>query len=206
MRNRLQRRHRRGGFTLLELLMALALFAIMTVKIHYAMVAANQASTRSTRRIVVEDQARRVLQQIAVAVMGANRGTLIPDTVAPLSMSSMRFQVNLGIENGEVVWSDPEQVALDDATEQVFWSSNPDAANARRVVWSNLVTPFLEGELPNGMDDNGNGLIDEKGLSFEVDRNAVRIRLTLERITDDGESVMETVETTVTCRNLNVDS
>ncbi len=198
--------HRRGGFTLLETMMAVALLAMITVKIHHAMVAANQATSESTRRIVVEDQARRVLQQIAVAVMGANRSTLIPDAAAPLSMSDMRFQVNLGIQDGSVVWSDPEQVALDDGRSQVFWSSNPEAPNATRVVWSNLVTPFLEGELPNGMDDNGNGLIDEKGLSFAVDRNAVRIRLTLERVSEDGDSVIETVETTVTCRNLNVDS
>ncbi len=194
----------RGGFTLLETMLAVVLFTIMTVKVYDTMQAANRTSRESTSRVVLEDQARRVLNQIALAVMGANRETLIPDTPAPLSMSDMRFQVNLGIQDGQVIWSDPERIALDDGRQQAFWSANPDAANEYRIVWSNIVTPFLEGEIPNGMDDNGNGLIDEKGLSLEVDRNAVRIRLTLERLTEEGESVTETVETTVTCRNLNV--
>jgi len=203
---RQHRTGRRGGFTLLETMLAVALLVIMTVKVHDTMVAANNASTESTRRVVLEDQARRVLQQIAIAVMGANRDTLIPDTGAPMSMSDMRFQVNLGIQDGLVVWSDPERVALDGARNHVYWSANPDAENEYRVIWSNIVTPFLEGEIPNGMDDNGNGLIDEKGLSFDVNRNAVRIRLTLESLDADGSSITETVETTVTCRNLNVDS
>ena len=69
------------------------------------------------------------------------------------------------------------------------------------MVWSNLVRPFLEGELQNGIDDNGNGLIDEKGLSFVVWKNSVTIRLTLGRQVEGGDWINETVVTTVTCRN-----
>lgn len=190
------------GFTLIELMLSTALLAILAAKVSMAISAANEANADSTRRIVLEDQARRVLNQIAVSVMGANRATLLPETEAPLSISDMRFQMNLGVRNGVVIWSDPEQVALEEGGRQVFWTRNPDAATQQRIIWSKLAAPFLEGEIPNGMDDNGNGLIDEKGLSFEVDRNAVCIRLTLERIADDGTVVTETVETTVTCRNL----
>ncbi len=70
-----------------------------------------------------------------------------------------------------------------------------------RVVWNGItlceVAPFLEGEIPNGMDDNGNGLIDERGLSFTFDRHSVRIRLTTQARVD-GELRVQTVETTVT--------
>ena len=82
----------------------------------------------------------------------------------------------------------------------MFWSRNPETNEEVRVVWTSLVSPYLEGEIPNGMDDNGNGLIDEKGLSFVVDRNAVTIRLTLDQLVD-GRMVTKTVQTTVTCRN-----
>ncbi|MEM1447563.1 MAG: prepilin-type N-terminal cleavage/methylation domain-containing protein [Planctomycetota bacterium] len=202
MRRRLAASRARSGFTLMEVMLASALMAVVTVKVHGVMTTANCANTEATRRIVLEDKARRVLQQIAVAIMGANRETLIPEIASPASMSDVRYQVNLGVENGEVIWGDPERIALDEPNGAVFWSDNVGTATERRVTWTRIATPFLEGELPNGMDDNGNGLIDEKGLCFEVDRNAVRIRLTLENVADDGQVLTETVETTVTCRNL----
>ena len=55
--------------------------------------------------------------------------------------------------------------------------------------------------MPNGVDDNGNGLIDEQGLAFTIFRNTVTIRLSLLRLSADGQPIEKTVETTVTCRN-----
>ena len=197
------RRHRtRKGVALLELMLAVVLLAILFVKGYGAMTAATAATGQATTEVMLEDQARRVMRQIGYAVMGSNRDSLIPDARAPLSTENLRFEVNLGIENGEVVWSDPETVAMEEAKHRVYWSQNPGAENERRVIWTSLVAPYLEGELPNGIDDNGNGLIDEKGLNFVVDRNAITIRLTLERVLDGGEIVSKTVDTTVTCRNL----
>lgn len=182
--------------------MAVTLTAIVAVKAHGALSTASDATTQQTREIVLEDQARRVLRQIGYEIMGSNRGTLIPDVPSPLSTHDLRFQVNLGVQDGEVVWADPERVAMEEEEGQVFWSENPETAAERRVVWTSLVAPYLEGEIPNDMDDNGNGLIDEKGLSFVVDRNSVTVRLTLERPGEDGQLLTRTVQTTVTCRNL----
>ena len=188
--------------TILELLLSLALLSVVAVKAQSAWNSMAEAESNIASQAVLEDQARRVLRQIGYAVMGANRETLIPDAEVPMSMEDLRFQVNLGISDGEVIWSDPEEVALEETSQEIVWSQNPDTSDERRVVWTRLVSPFLEGELPNGMDDNGNGLIDEKGLSFVIDGNAVTIRLTLERLNEEGESVQTTVQTTVTCRNL----
>ena len=160
---------------------------------------------REDAEVALEDQARRVLKQIAYEVMGANRETLNPDSPAPGGTERLRYQVNLGVQDGEVVWGDPEQLQLAELEKQIVWSENPETERERRVVWSSLVSPYLSGEIPNGMDDNGNGLIDEKGLSFVMENNSVTVRLTLERIDERGESVTRTVETTVTCRNLPTD-
>ena len=184
------------------LLLALTLFVIIAYKAQTAMNAASQNAARATNEVVLEEQARRVLRQIGHAVMGSNRDSLIPVSIEPYPSEGLKYQVNLGIQDGEVVWSDPEKVGLELDALQVYWSRNPDTEEESRVVWTNLVTPFLEGELPNGIDDNGNGLIDEQGLNFVIDRDAVTIRLTLERRTDSGETVSKTVQTTITCRNL----
>ncbi|MEM7518448.1 MAG: hypothetical protein AAF368_16185, partial [Planctomycetota bacterium] len=133
--------------------------------------------------------------------MSSDRNTLQPDPESPNHSAELSFMVSLGVENGETVWSDPEMVQLSDVGGQVLYRQNPDEDDELRVVWCNLVRPYLDGEFANDEDDNGNGLADEFGLSFELDGDAVNIRLTLEKTNSDGEDIAIYVETTVTCRN-----
>lgn len=192
----------RSGFTAIEIILAIVILAILSYQGLSILSMSTESTAQETADVVVEEQARKVLRQIAFAIMGSDRESLNPTVAAPFNSEDIRYRINLGVTEGEVVWSDPEMIAMEEELQRIFWSRNPDEANEMRVVWSSLVAPYLEGELPNGMDDNGNGLIDEKGLSFVVDRNAVTIRLTLDKQVD-GRSVTKTVETTVTCRNLN---
>ena len=196
------RNYARAGFTLLEIMMACIILGILGGKLVMVMGDAMQTSNEETAQVFVEDQARKLMRQIAFAVMGSDRETLAPTIAAPLDSDDIRYRINLGLQDGEVVWSDEEMIELEEDAPQVAWSRNPETVDELRVVWSNAVAPFLEGEIPNGMDDNGNGLIDEKGLSFVVDGNAVQIRMTLEAPGPDGNMVPYTIETVVTCRNL----
>jgi len=196
------RRSSTAGLSLLELLLAAALLAILLQKGISLMQQTARQTNEESAAVLLEERAQLVLERIARAVMGSDRDTLIPDHAEPLSTDDIEYRIHLGVQDGEVVWSDPEAIGLEDVDNSVFWMRMPEDAPEQRVTWTNLVRPFLEGELPNGMDDNGNGLIDEKGLSFTVDRNAVTIRLSLDRLTSDGRQITSTVETTVTCRNL----
>lgn len=193
---------RNSGFTLLEVTLAVALMAIVMIKVTGALQNANEIADEDMDRTALDMQARQVLRQIGFAIMGSHPDSLVPDVARPQSSSDLKFQVSLGIEDGEVVWSEPEKVALEEIRRQIYWSDNPDAEDEHRVVWTSLVAPYLEGELPNGIDDNANGLIDEKGLSFTIDRGAVDMQLTLERVRDDGSVIVSTVGTVVTCRNI----
>lgn len=191
-----------SGFTLVEVTLASVLLAILAYKAYGVLNQVQQTSERENSELYLEDRARRVLRQIGWEVMSANFDSLRPTNVLPASSEDIRYQVNLGVQGGAIVWGDPEEIGLDTNMNQVLWRENPDEDNERRVVWTNLVAPFLEGEVPNGLDDNGNGLIDEQGLNFVLDGNSVRIRLTLQDMDRQGEFVQRTVETTVTCRNL----
>ncbi|MCP5023547.1 MAG: hypothetical protein GY930_17485 [bacterium] len=190
-----------SGFTLLELIMAFTLVGIVVYKAQGAMRSASEGIRDETKRAMVEDQARRVLRQVGFAVMGSDRSSLLPVNEG-FSSENIRYRVNLGVNEGEVVWSDREMVAMDTDRLNVYWAENPDESREKKVVWSKLVAPFLEGEILNGVDDNDNGLVDEKGLSFVIDGNAVTIRLTLQLPMDENNTLLQTVETTVTCRNL----
>ena len=195
-------RSRRSGFTLLEVLLTLSLLAVLTWQGMAFFQQTGNATRREATEAVVEDQARALLDRIALAVMGANRETLLPDSPSPWSASDLRYQVQLGLQDGEVVWSPLEEIGHEAELTEVFWAENPDTEEERRIVWARLVSPFIEGELANGVDDNGNGLIDETGLTFAVDRDAVEIWLTLEALGTDGSRTQRTAHTVVTCRNL----
>ena len=160
------------------------------------------ANVVAFRGVPIARKQRRVLERIALAVMGSDREGLNPESFAPTSSNQLTYQVNLGVENGEVVWSDPERITTDGVdAEQVVWLENPGAAEERRVVWANIARPFLEGEFANGVDDNNNGLVDESGLSFDIDGSKVAIRLTLSQPGSEGQELVRTVETEATCRN-----
>ncbi|MCC6408835.1 MAG: prepilin-type N-terminal cleavage/methylation domain-containing protein [Planctomycetes bacterium] len=192
---------RRAGFTLIEAAIAIALLALVVVKVGMLVKMRTDTAAHENASLVVDDQARRVLEQISYAVMGASRERLIPDPESPIYSSELRYEVSLGVQDGEVVWGDAQWIGLDKSADQVAWRERPDEPDERRVVWCKAVRPYLEGEQMNGVDDNGNGLIDEKGLVFTLTGSRVTVRLTLERKSETGEIVTRTVETMVTCRN-----
>ena len=199
---RFLRQKARRGFTAIEAVFAVALLAVIITKVALVMDSASDAYTSESRQAALEDQARRVLERIALAVMGSDREGLNPESFAPTSSNQLTYQVNLGVQDGQVVWSDPERITTAGAqAEQVVWFENPGAPAERRVVWANIARPFLEGEFANGVDDNNNGLVDESGLSFDIDGSKVAIRLTLSQPGSEGQELVRTVETEATCRN-----
>ena len=192
----------RRGMTVLEVMLAIALLAVVTTKIVGVLNTATENNKLDTARLELETKANHVLRQLGFAIMGSHPDSLVPNVGNGLSSTSVRYQISLGITDGKPVWSAPEEIALLEPTREVFWTDTPEAAEQRRVVWSRLVAPYLEGELPNGVDDNGNGLIDEKGLAISIAGKTVEMHLTLERVMDDGTVLTETVSTKVACRNL----
>jgi hypothetical protein len=190
----------RAGLSTLEVVVGVALMAVVGAKILLVTSAASSASSEELTNIVLEDQARMTLDRIAYAVMGSDRDSLVPDAETPAHSSQIRYRVSLGVQGGVVVWDDPERIELDEDDGRLRWTKDPGGLDQRVVVWSDAVRDLLEGELPNGVDDNGNGLIDESGLTFEIDHNTVTVTLTLERPGRGGRMLQSTVTTTVTCR------
>jgi len=105
------------------------------------------------------------------------------------------------VEEGEVIWGNPEQIGLRGDGSQLYWGQNVGEVEERIVVWCNTVSEMLEGELLNGYDDNGNNLDDELGLSFDKNGKSITIRMTLVTVDKEGRSREVTEQTTVTCRN-----
>jgi hypothetical protein len=194
--------HPRRGLSLVEVLIALGLMGLVLGNVYMVIGKGTKSYGVQTGDSVADAHARRTLDRVALAVVGASRSSIYDAMEAPFSGSEINYQTCLGVEDGVVVWSAPQRIALtNDTGRQVTWFEQPGLANERRVAWSNWVTQLFEGEVANGLDDNRNGLKDEKGLSFDLDGDSVIIRLTIEKPGVDGEPIVKTLQTRVTCRN-----
>lgn len=190
----------RGGYTLLEVTVALTLLALVLANLYMIFGDSSKALTRKSAQFDTEVEARRVLDRIAMAVIGAELASLQVPNAAPNSSSEIDYCVNLGFEDGAVVWSPGRRIAHQNGHE-VSWRENPGELDERHATWTRAAKELLEGEVQNGVDDNGNGLIDERGLSFDVQGRMVAIRVTIEKPGPDGTLNTKTLETRVTCRN-----
>lgn len=198
----MRRGTRQAGFTLIELMIALVLLTILFIKLTMVVNQASKSHQRESMAMVLEDQANLVLDRVSFAIIGSDADTLIPEPEAPFYTPEIEYQVSLGVENGVVVWSDPETIGLDpDDPALLYWGKNKDELDERVVVWCRTVAELMKDEILNGADDNLNGITDETGLSFVVNGDSVTIRLTLERLNKEGDPVRISKETTVTCRN-----
>lgn len=211
-------RTRSAGFTFVEMMVA-SVVAILVAAGVYAILSTG-TDTYATEAVStdLERQAARALAAISNEISMAGSVTIFPQQSPPLSAAGLGLQKSEGYSGGAVVWGplvlltfdydldDPNDGKDNDGDGCVdegllVLRQDPGGPNDRTVVLARHVREYLEGEEPNGLDDNGNGLVDERGLCVSVSGGVYTIRLTLERKDSNGRLLTRTVETSVTPRN-----
>lgn len=195
---------RRAGFTMLELMLGLGLFAVVAVNATLLLRATERSRAQSGDLVQLEVLANQTLDRIALALMAAQQEVITPLNPAPLHSPSIDYTVTLGVEDGEIVLGDPERIELDLDELVVRWLKNPNGPEQARVVWGRHVARAALGEtLEDADDDNGNDLYDEYGLSFHLDdeSRSVLIQLSLAKTSSSGELIETMAETRVAFRN-----
>ena len=196
-------RNRRSGFTVLELMIALTILALVAVNVSTVTRTGAQAARSGAFREQLNDEADQTLDRISLALMSSGAANLYPVVSAPLYTNEVTYSISLGVEGGRQIESLPESISWQQLEDRgrVQWRENPGLADERVVTWSNWVPTLFEGESFNGTDDNGNAIVDESGLAFDMRGELVNIHLTIERKGPDGNMTPTTRRIQVACRN-----
>ncbi len=200
-----------GGFTLVEVALATAVLLVLLSLILMTLTSWTDDVEVQIAAATLEGQARRVVDRIADELKDAGSSTFIPaatDLAVPNGSASLSYQKCTGFSGGvpiygpqhriEFEYPDPSVPAGGGLVRRV---EGPPGPGQQSHSWTHDVASYLEGELANGLDDNADGVIDERGLSFVLDGTILRISLTLERMTRRGFLIRRTVRTSVRLRN-----
>lgn len=209
----------RGGFTLLELVISLAILSVMVGAALMVQVTGYDAFEAANLQTEAEGKARRGLDRVAQELERAVVMNLFTNftALAPHS-ESLTWLSASGLVDGaltpgsvtHVSWEsdprDPENGLDDDGDGLVdegvvaLWREVGEAGQIRVVV-ANDVTRYFAGEVPNGADDNGNGSIDEAGFHFELDGDLMTLRISVAARDSEGRTVLRTAETSIRMRS-----
>ena len=124
---------RNAGFTLVESMISLAILAIVMSSALTAVNSAQGSSEQAVTRSVLTAKTGRVLSKITEQLRGAGADALTSVPFLPGSIDQLDFRQATGIVDQAIVWSNQMVIRLE----------------------------YMPGEIDNGLDDNGDGFVDE---------------------------------------------
>lgn len=207
-------RNQRSGFTMVEVIIAAGILSLALVSTADLVATTGDTLTVGTSMANLDAKANALLAKIEREIVQAGTETLIPGT--PIGEPGLTYRLAFGYEEGAVQWgsqtriefrADEAQDGIDNDSDRfidegrVVQVRNPGTAAEAVTDWGGGICAFLEGEIPNGIDDNGNSLIDERGLCFSLEGQAIVIRLSVEGRDTKGRVMVRTVSTAVRPRN-----
>jgi len=207
-----------SGFTLVEALIASTLLVVLFLAVAQTSSRASDAFDEGSAEHALSTGTHRCLERITQAVEFADGGILADLGAAGVDVDHVSFRVPRGWAGTAVDWStvirifaEPERGELNDGLDndgdelvdelQVVLVESEGQPDERRTVLASGVAELFEGESANNLDDNGNGLKDERGLSFSAVGSVVSVRLSCQRRDEAGRLLSKTAETAVRLRN-----
>jgi len=212
------RRKREAGMTLLETTIGTMLMLISIGATFRVMQSTGEHTALTKKHSTLNQRANRALDRMVNILREAGLQTIDPAPLPALASSSFNFRRATGYNNGVITWGPPERLEMLPSPRDpvdgidnddnglideniIVLLTNPGMPDEVRQVLATDIAPYLEGENPNGWDDNGNGIEDERGLSFELQESVLVIRMTMQAVGPGGTLLRRTVNTKVTCRN-----
>ena len=214
------RRRQASGFSVIELVLAVAMLAALIGAVSSFQGRSRDQSQAWLAREKTESSARRALDRIAGELTGVGLTMLDPDPIGNLGASTLTYSRPESVSiAGVIVWANPSILTLELEPGEVDDGDDDDGdglVDERRLVLTRDVgTPqqtsvvictaigeLLQDEVADGvLDDNGNGLVDEEGFNVQRTGDLLTIRLTTQASGGPGQVIQATAETCVVLRN-----
>ena len=208
---------KKRGFALIELMIAVSLLMVVTGSVVMMSIRSSDAYKTARSRAEVNERARRAADRVVNLLLNTSEGRMnpVPDV---LWTNFLTFQSIESTAGGAVAWTPIAQLALqyepgevDDGLDnngnglidecQLVYTRDIIGANPLTVVLCKGVAEFLQGEVLNVDDDNGNDLDDESGFCIFKEGDLLMIRITVQDRNELGELLASTIETGVRLRN-----
>lgn len=129
-------RRRRLGLSLIEATIALSLTATVIAAVALSAQSASDTYQTEGVRAAVDTRAHHVLEQLVRELAEAERATLAPDPLPALATSTLTYRKSTGFAAGAATFG----------------------------PWMRVELQLEAGEVLDGLDNNGNGLADERAL------------------------------------------
>lgn len=214
MRHTLPSTRSRTGFTLVEALISVTLLAVLFLAVLQTSSRASDAFDEGGVEHELWTRAQRALERIASEVELADAGILSSAVTSEYGADAVQFRLPTGFAGGVVQWSGVLRIALelepgelDDGLDndedgfvderRVVRTSDLGTADEQRLVLVSGVAELQDGESANSVDDNGNLLIDEPGLTFSAENGQLTILLTCQSRDEGGRILTKTAATAV---------
>lgn len=193
----------RSGFTLIEVMVAVGIFALLGASLSGVVRTMSNSYRSNLRRMSLDTDGGRMMVELIRSLRMAQRSSLSAVPAPPFSATGLTFRrTDRFVEGASATeWIDPERIVYDPVTGEVSWIEFAGLPTERVAHRCRGVAPLLEGEIANGLDDNGNGLIDEPGFCVELQGDVLTARFTLQGIDSDGRTTQRTWIRSVECRN-----
>ena len=192
----------------------MSLFVVLVLVVAHASVRATDAYDEGSAREELESSAHRLPGPHRGRARDRRTTACCSRRSRTLAASSLSSRRPIGFAGGGVQWGPLTTIALelepgemDDGLDndgdgfadegRVVWTEAPGQPSERSVVLGQGVREYLQGETPNAADDNGNVLLDERGLSFASQDDVLTVRLTCQRLDDGGRVMTKTVQTSI---------
>lgn len=212
------RAHRSAGFTMVELLFSMSLFAIVLTAVSMVSATSNNLMRYSSDASRLETKGRQAVDRVVAELSTVMATTMNPSVFPSGWTQTLDFNCAIGLAG---VMADPGPLQrlrfeyeaadgndgidndsdglVDEGT--LVFTRDQGGPDEQRITLCTGVAEYTEGELPNGLDDNGNGLIDERGFYLQQNNGLVSVHLTLVDTGKDNSVITRSVATSLRVRN-----
>ena len=211
------RSRRAQGHTLVEIMVVVTVMAIFLTGVGLVSVRTSDAFEEGSRAADLDAGLHRALETIVRELEDVGRSELTPEPLPPLGAEVLDFRV-LQREDSVLQWSPARRIAwerepseADDGLDndgdglvdegRVVWSELPGLPDERRRVLVGGVMELDQGETANLVDDDEDGLADERGLVFSINGDVLSVWLTVQGVGEGGGVRTRSARTSIHVHN-----